>query len=51
MKNKKNINNKFNHYVEPDGLDVEFSEELADQADMKAQERSAEADARVKRKL
>lgn len=51
MKNQENINNKFNGYVEPDGLDVEYSEELADQNDIKAQERSAAADARVKRKL
>ncbi|WP_407920405.1 YfhD family protein [Gottfriedia luciferensis] len=51
MKKKNNINKKSNQFVEPDGLDVEYSAELADQNDVEAQERSAAADARVKGKL
>ncbi|OEH92692.1 YfhD family protein [Bacillus solimangrovi] len=34
----------------PDGRDIEFSQELADEADLKAQERSNAADARAKQK-
>lgn len=52
MNKKENINNKFNRYVDQaDGRDVEFSQELADHEDIEAQERSAQADARVKRKM
>jgi len=32
-----------------DGLDIEFSEELADKEDMKAQERSSSASKRMKK--
>ncbi len=52
LKNNKNTyNSNFNKNVKPDGLDVEYSAELADQDDMEAQERSAQADARVKKKM
>ncbi|WP_286163817.1 YfhD family protein [Bacillus sp. AFS088145] len=52
MKKKKSTyNSNFNKNVKPDGLDVEYSAELADQDDMEAQERSAQADARVKKKM
>ncbi|PGS49109.1 YfhD family protein [Bacillus sp. AFS041924] len=51
MKKKNNSNNKFNKNITPDGLDVEYSAELADHEDIEAQERSAQADARVKKKL
>ncbi|PEJ57215.1 MULTISPECIES: YfhD family protein [unclassified Bacillus (in: firmicutes)] len=50
MKKKSNGTNKINQNITPDGLDVEYSAELADQEDMQAQERSAQADARVKKK-
>ncbi|WP_245680559.1 YfhD family protein [Bacillus marinisedimentorum] len=33
----------------PDGKDIEFSQELADQEDREAQERSREADQRAKK--
>lgn len=36
--------------IQPDGRDIEFSQELADLADIQAQERSKAADARVKGK-
>ena len=42
-KKKKNQKN-----IKPDGLDVEFSQELADQADLEAQARSKAADERAK---
>ncbi|MFF3025530.1 YfhD family protein [Gottfriedia sp. NPDC057948] len=52
MKNKKSTyNSNFNKNVKPDGLDVEYSAELADHEDIEAQERSAQADARVKKKM
>ncbi|PFH88644.1 YfhD family protein [Bacillus sp. AFS088145] len=50
-KKKSTYNSNFNKNVKPDGLDVEYSAELADQDDMEAQERSAQADARVKKKM
>ena len=50
-KNKSTYNSNFNKNVKPDGLDVEYSTELADHDDIEAQERSAQADARVKKKL
>ena len=34
--------------IKPDGLDVEFSQELADQDDLEAQARSKAADERAK---
>ena len=34
--------------IKPDGLDVEFSQELADQADLEAQARAKAADERAK---
>ena len=34
--------------IRPDGLDVEFSQELADQNDLEAQARSKAADERAK---
>lgn len=34
--------------ITPDGLDIEFSQELADQDDIEAQERAAAADKRAK---
>ena len=39
---------KSNKIYKPDGLDVEFSQELADQADLEAQARSNAADERAK---
>ena len=42
-KKKKNQKN-----IKPDGLDVEFSQEVADQADLEAQARSKAADERAK---
>lgn len=36
--------------LKKDGVDVEFSEEVADSADMAAQTRSREADKRAKRR-
>ena len=39
-----------NHKLKADGIDVEFSQELADQDDLEAQERSMEAKQRVKAK-
>lgn len=37
-----------NQIKQSDGMDIEFSEELADAADIKAKERSMAADARAK---
>lgn len=34
--------------IKPDGLDIEFSQELADQADLEAQARAKAADERAK---
>ena len=34
--------------IKPDGLDIEFSQELADQDDLEAQARSKAADERAK---
>jgi|APAra7269097024_1048537.scaffolds.fasta_scaffold00170_40 hypothetical protein len=52
LKNKKSTyNSNFNKNVKPDGLDVEYSAELADHDDIEAQERSAQADARAKKKM
>ncbi len=51
LKKKSTFNINNNKNVKPDGLDVEYSAELADQNDMEAQERSAQADARVKKKM
>ncbi|MBP0725919.1 YfhD family protein [Bacillus sp. RG28] len=45
---KKDNNQANKNSVIPDGRDIEFSEELADQEDKMAQERSREADARAK---
>ena len=42
-KKKKNQKN-----LKPDGLDVEFSQELADQADLEAEARANAANARAK---
>jgi YfhD-like protein len=42
---KKNQQNK---NIKPDGLDIEFSQELADQDDLEAQARSKAADERAK---
>lgn len=39
-----------NQLKESDGMDIEFSEELADSEDKEARERSKAADARVKGK-
>lgn len=39
-----------NHRLKADGIDVEFSQELADKDDLEAQERSLEAKQRVKAK-
>ncbi|WLV24033.1 YfhD family protein [Aciduricibacillus chroicocephali] len=39
-----------NQVKESDGMDIEFSEELADTEDREAQERSKAAEARVKGK-
>ncbi len=39
-----------NHRLKANGIDVEFSQELADQADLEAQARSQEAKQRVKAK-
>jgi hypothetical protein len=50
-KQKSTFNSNFNKNVKPDGLDVEYSAELADHDDIEAQERSAQADARVKKKM
>jgi hypothetical protein len=36
--------------LKSDGLDIEFSKELADQDDLEAQQRSKEADARAKKR-
>jgi hypothetical protein len=43
VKKKKNQKN-----IKPDGLDVEFSQELADQDDLEAQARANAADERAK---
>jgi hypothetical protein len=45
---KKDNNQANKNSVIPDGRDIEFSEELADQEDKVAQQRSREADARAK---
>ncbi|PGL68830.1 YfhD family protein [Bacillus sp. AFS055030] len=50
-KKKSTFNSNFDKNIKPDGLDVEYSAELADHDDIEAQERSAQADARVKRKM
>jgi hypothetical protein len=44
---KKDNNQANKSSVIPDGRDIEFSEELADQEDKVAQQRSREADARA----
>jgi hypothetical protein len=41
---------KKNRKLKADGLDIEFSQELADQDDLEAQERSQAAKQRVKQK-
>ncbi|MEE6449322.1 YfhD family protein [Gottfriedia acidiceleris] len=51
QKKKSTYNSNINKNVKPDGLDVEYSAELADHDDIEAQERSAQADARVKKKM
>ncbi|QOY36727.1 YfhD family protein [Anaerobacillus isosaccharinicus] len=45
---KKRDNKQNNDFVS-DGRDIEFSQELADQDDLEAQERAREADARAKK--
>ncbi|MBO9129111.1 YfhD family protein [Bacillus sp. 165] len=47
---KKQQQDQYGKSIKTDGLDIEFSQELADQDDLEAQERSKAADARQKNK-
>ncbi|WP_059105558.1 YfhD family protein [Shouchella shacheensis] len=46
-KNKANLSQTPKNEIESDGLDIEFSEELADADDIEAEQRSQAADARA----
>ena len=48
--NRKNIQSQLSKNAISDGIDVEYSAELADQADIEAQARANAADERAKRK-